>query len=160
MPNLLPPFGVDHRYAPWWIVAGAADGKVTLDPKFALLRKTGIVLRSLGKLRKFIFGDPLLKPDASTGPEFDGTLSIHAPLGLRGTSMANALQRDDHVYGFTRHLAVIIIPFLLLFLSPQAMIAVRPWTPTPLTARIVGVVFALPGLVGLGIALDKRLYIS
>ena len=47
-----------------------------------------------------------------------------------------------------------------LFLFPQAMIAVRPWTPTPLTARVVGVVFTLPGLVGLGIALDKRFYIS
>jgi hypothetical protein len=49
--------------------------------------------------------------------------------------MANALQRDDHVYRFTRHLAVIIIPFLLLFLFPQAMIAVRLWADTAHSTR-------------------------
>ena len=36
------------------------------------------------------------------------------------------------------------------------MIAVWPWTLTPLTARVAGAMFALPGLVGLGIALDRR----
>ena len=45
---------------------------------------------------------------------------------------------------------------LLLFLFPAAMIAVWPWTLTPLTARVAGAMFALPGLVGLGIALDQR----
>jgi hypothetical protein len=52
--------------------------------------------------------------------------------------------------------ALTLIISLLLFLFPQAMIAVWPWTLTPLTARVVGAMFALPGLVGLGIALDRR----
>jgi hypothetical protein len=45
---------------------------------------------------------------------------------------------------------------LLLFLQPQLMIAAWPWTLSPLTARVVGAMFALPGLVGLGIAFDAR----
>ncbi len=45
---------------------------------------------------------------------------------------------------------------LLLFLQPALMIHLWPWTLTPLTARVVGAMFALPGLVGLGIALEKR----
>ncbi len=52
--------------------------------------------------------------------------------------------------------ALTLIISLLLFLFPQAMIAVWPWTLTPLTARVVGATFALPGLVGLGLALDRR----
>jgi hypothetical protein len=51
---------------------------------------------------------------------------------------------------------VTLIISLLLFLFPQPMIAVWPWTLTPLTARVAGAMFALPGLVGLGIALDRR----
>ena len=43
---------------------------------------------------------------------------------------------------------------LLLFLQPQAMIDVWPWALTPLTARVAGAMFALPGLVGLGLATD------
>jgi hypothetical protein len=45
---------------------------------------------------------------------------------------------------------------LLLFLQPNLMIAVWPWKLTPLTARVVGAMFALPGIVGLGIATDQR----
>ena len=45
---------------------------------------------------------------------------------------------------------------LLLFLQPQMMIDVWPWTLTPLTARVMGAMFGLPGLVGLGIASDRR----
>jgi hypothetical protein len=52
--------------------------------------------------------------------------------------------------------AVTLIISLLLFLIPSAMIAVWPWTLTPLTARVAGAMFALPGLVGLGIAFDQR----
>lgn len=44
----------------------------------------------------------------------------------------------------------------LLFLQPALMISVWPWPLTPLTARVVGAMFALPGLVGIGIALDSR----
>jgi hypothetical protein len=45
---------------------------------------------------------------------------------------------------------------LLLFLQPALMIRLWPWMLTPLTARVVGAMFALPGIVGLGIALEKR----
>ena len=45
---------------------------------------------------------------------------------------------------------------VLLFLFPGAMIAVWPWTLTPLTARVVGGWFALPGVFGLALAADPR----
>jgi hypothetical protein len=45
---------------------------------------------------------------------------------------------------------------LLLFLFPQLMMSVWPRTLTPLTARVMGAMFGLPGLVGLGIASDRR----
>lgn len=52
--------------------------------------------------------------------------------------------------------ALTLLISLLLFLVPQMMIDVWPWTLTPLTARVVGAMFALPGLVGLGLATDRR----
>jgi len=42
-PDALPPFGIDHHYAPLWIVTVAADGKVTLDPKLDLRRKFKVI---------------------------------------------------------------------------------------------------------------------
>ncbi len=45
---------------------------------------------------------------------------------------------------------------VLLFLQPTLMIRLWSWLLTPLTARVVGAMFALPGVVGLGIALEKR----
>lgn len=45
---------------------------------------------------------------------------------------------------------------LLLFLQPALMVRLWPWMLTPLTARVVGAMFALPGVVGLGIAREKR----
>jgi hypothetical protein len=45
---------------------------------------------------------------------------------------------------------------LSLFLAPLLMIGIWPWTLTPLTARVMSAMFALPGLVGLGLALDAR----
>jgi hypothetical protein len=44
----------------------------------------------------------------------------------------------------------------LLFLQPAVMITAWPWTLSPLTARVMSAMFALPGLVGLGVALDAR----
>ena len=52
--------------------------------------------------------------------------------------------------------AITLTISLSLFLFPQLMIGVWPWTLTPLTARVMGAMFALPGLVGLGIASDQR----
>jgi hypothetical protein len=77
-----------------------------------------------------------------TDPHTPDAAEIIIPKGLRW------------LLGFVGALTLIIS--LLLFLFPQAMIAVWPWTLTPLTARVVGAMFALPGLVGLGIARDQR----
>jgi len=52
--------------------------------------------------------------------------------------------------------AITIAVSVLLFLQPALMISVWPWQLTPLTARVTGAMFALPGLVGLGVALDPR----
>lgn len=45
---------------------------------------------------------------------------------------------------------------LVLFLQPALMVGLWPWTLTPLTARVMGAMFALPGVVGVGISLDMR----
>jgi len=52
--------------------------------------------------------------------------------------------------------SITLLISLFLFLSPGLMISIWPWTLTPLTARVVGAMFALPGIVGLGIALESR----
>jgi hypothetical protein len=52
--------------------------------------------------------------------------------------------------------AVTLLISLFLLFSPAVMISLWPWTLTPLTARVAGSMFALPGLVGLGIAADSR----
>ena len=52
--------------------------------------------------------------------------------------------------------AVTLLISLFLFLQPSMMIDLWFWTLTPLTARVMGAMFALPGIVGLGIAFDKR----
>ncbi len=51
---------------------------------------------------------------------------------------------------------VAIAVSLLLLLRPDAMIASWPWPLTPLDARVTAAMFALPGVVGLGIAVDTR----
>ena len=45
---------------------------------------------------------------------------------------------------------------LFLFLKPALVISWWPWTLTPLTARIVGAMFSLPGMVGLVMAFEVR----
>lgn len=45
---------------------------------------------------------------------------------------------------------------LLLFLQPNVVIAIWPWTLTPLTARVISAMSALLGIAGLGIASDIR----
>ncbi len=52
--------------------------------------------------------------------------------------------------------AVILAIALFLFLVPAAAAAIWPWSLTPLTARVVGGWFALPGVVGLCFASDRR----
>jgi len=36
------------------------------------------------------------------------------------------------------------------------MIKLWPWTLTPLTSRVMAAMFSLPGMVGLGMAMDSR----
>jgi membrane-bound metal-dependent hydrolase YbcI (DUF457 family) len=45
---------------------------------------------------------------------------------------------------------------LFMFINPQAMIPIWPWTLTPLTARVLGGWFALLGVGGLYISQDPR----
>lgn len=52
--------------------------------------------------------------------------------------------------------ALLLAVGVLLFLVPDVMIRVWPWMLTPLTARVVGTMFTLPGVVGLGIAGEQR----
>lgn len=52
--------------------------------------------------------------------------------------------------------AITLTISLFLFLQPSMLISLWPWTLTQLTARVMGAMFALPGIVGLGIAFDKR----
>jgi hypothetical protein len=52
--------------------------------------------------------------------------------------------------------ALTLLIALLLFFLPDLMIAVWPWKLSPLTARVVGAMFALPGVLGLEFAFDPR----
>ena len=52
--------------------------------------------------------------------------------------------------------AITLVIGIILFLQPDFMISVWPWTLTPLTSRVVGGMFMLPALVGLGMAFDAR----
>ena len=45
---------------------------------------------------------------------------------------------------------------LALFIQPQVMIGIWPWALTPLTARVAGAMFALPGVLGIYLAFDPR----
>jgi hypothetical protein len=45
---------------------------------------------------------------------------------------------------------------IFLFLNPALMMQLWPWTLTPLTSRVMAAMFSLPGMVGLGMAMDPR----
>ncbi len=49
-----------------------------------------------------------------------------------------------------------LLTSVILFLQPGFMISVWPWQLTPLTARVMGALFALTGVGELAIALDAR----
>ena len=51
---------------------------------------------------------------------------------------------------------VLAISSAILLVMPQVMIAIWPWALSPLTARVMAAMFALPGLVGIGVAFDGR----
>ncbi len=79
----------------------------------------------------------------------------------RGQDFSQIDRQDIFIPRLTRLLigAIGVITLgtgVLLFLTPSLIIGVWPWTITPLTARVMGAMFALPGVVGLGVAFDKR----
>ena len=77
-----------------------------------------------------------------TDPGLNDPQDVNIPAGWRG------------VMGVVGVITILISG--LLFLRPDSMIAVWPWQLSPLTARVVSAMFVLPGLVGLGIAVDSR----
>lgn len=77
-----------------------------------------------------------------TDPGINDPQDVNIPVGWRG------------VIGVVGVITILISG--LLFLQPALMIAVWPWQLSPLTARVVSAMFVLPGLVGLGIAVDSR----
>jgi hypothetical protein len=86
---------------------------------------------------------------------------VYVWLGNRGTdprapdTRYRPLPRPVRMYLAAVGLLLLVVSFLL-FLLPGAMIPTWPWTLTPLTARVMAAMFALPGLVGVQIALDGR----
>jgi hypothetical protein len=52
--------------------------------------------------------------------------------------------------------AILTAVSIILLVLPDVMIPTWPWTLSPLTARVMAAMFALSGLVGLGIAVDRR----
>ena len=52
-------------------------------------------------------------------------------------------------------LATIVLS-LFFFVFPAVMISIWPWQLTPLTARVMGAMFAIPGVLGILIAFDPR----
>ena len=51
---------------------------------------------------------------------------------------------------------ILLVASAILLIAPQVMIPFWPWTLSPLTARVMAAMFALPGLVGIGVATDGR----
>lgn len=51
---------------------------------------------------------------------------------------------------------VLTFASLLLLVAPEVMIPTWPWRMSPLTSRVMGAMFVLPGLVGIRIWLDGR----
>jgi hypothetical protein len=49
---------------------------------------------------------------------------------------------------------IMVVASLILLVFPEVMIGTWPWALTPLTARVMAAMFALPGVVGIGVARD------
>jgi hypothetical protein len=52
--------------------------------------------------------------------------------------------------------SVLAVVSAVLVVAPDLLIPTWPWTLTPLTARVLGAMFALSGIVGIEIAIDRR----
>jgi hypothetical protein len=104
-----------------------------------------------------------------------GSLSFYAWVGLYFTTPfivfllwlrnraadPGPMPHELHVPGFVRLVIGIVggltvLTSMFLFLQPSFMISIWPWQLTPLTARVMGALFALTGVGELCIALDAR----
>jgi hypothetical protein len=59
-------------------------------------------------------------------------------------------------WGFGIVGAAMVVVSAALFVAPAEVAASWPWPLSPLTARVMSAMFVLPGLVGLGVAVDGR----
>jgi hypothetical protein len=92
------------------------------------------------------------------------TLPFIIPVVWYLNQRANQADRPDPEKRFTSGLrlaigavgAVMLVASAILLIFPQLMIPIWPWTLTPLTARVLAAMFALPGLVGVEVAYDGR----
>ena len=88
-------------------------------------------------------------------------LVVAAWLANRGADSGSREPDDPAIPARLRELlggvgVVIVIISLLLFLAPGVMVPLWPWKLSPLTARVMSAMFALPGIVLRGIARDER----
>lgn len=59
-------------------------------------------------------------------------------------------------FGFGVLGVILVASSALLLIQPQLMIPAWPWSLSPLTARVMAAMFALSGLVGIGVAMNGR----
>lgn len=95
-------------------------------------------------------------------------LYVVTPFLVAGVLLANSRrdggesERRDVVIPTLPRVALVLIGAaalvtgLALFAFPSTLIPAWPWQLTPLTARVVGAVFTLPGLVDLCLVIDSR----
>jgi hypothetical protein len=78
----------------------------------------------------------------------------HTEPGLRKSGQADISKPVAYILGVVGIL--IVLTGLGLFIMPELLIPVWPWTLTPFTARVIGSWFVLPGLVDIAIAVNRR----
>jgi hypothetical protein len=95
-------------------------------------------------------------------------LYLVTPFLVAGVLVANSRrdggepERRDVVIPTSARVALVLVGAaalvtgLALFVFPGTLIPVWPWQLTPLTARVVGAVLTLPGLVDLCLVIDSR----
>jgi hypothetical protein len=72
------------------------------------------------------------------------------------------IQKEEGILSYKVRIAIGLVGSIMtaasavLLIFPESMMLAWPWTLSPLTARVMSAMFALPGLVGLGIAADGR----
>jgi hypothetical protein len=78
----------------------------------------------------------------------------HTDPSLRKSGKADISKPVAYILGAVGGL--IVLTGLVLFMMPELLIPVWPWTLTPFTARVIGSWFVLPGLVDIAIAVNRR----